>query len=477
MTTKEIEFLSGMTRANIRFYESEGLLVPARNSNGYRDYSKNDLEILKRIKLLRVLHISLEEIKSLHTGEQELVDALKQHLAKLESEKADIEQSQEICKVMRNDGVQYQTLNAQQYLNAIENITKQPILELAEDSIPKVRSPWRRFFARSLDLIVYSTLWAIFLSFVMNINIVSRNAAENFFDSIIAILLMIFIEPLMLMLFGTTVGKWTLGLGVTDNDDRHLSYSQALFRTWTVFWRGMGLGIPIYNLVRQWKSCIACDEGETLEWEYNSTITLRDQKVWRVVAFLCVNVILFALLFLTISMAGMPKHRGDITVSEFCENYNRLSDYYGIETGNYLNDDGKWVDDEDIGYVINIGGDLDEPEFIFTEDDGIMTGMCFATELHNSEVWAPSYQNEMILSIMSFVRAQKGYSLFSKDVKALINQISSSPFEDFQFTIHGISITCNVEYSGYMDTVSIGTLWPNEDIVSFYSFDFIMLKE
>ncbi|MDD3409130.1 MAG: MerR family transcriptional regulator [Methanobacteriaceae archaeon] len=477
MIIKEIESLSGMTRANIRFYEFEGLLLPARNSNGYRDYSEKDLEILKRIKLLRMLHFSLEEIKSLHTGEQELVDALDQHLAKLEAEKADIEQSQEICKVMHSDGVRYQTLNAQQYLNAIASITKQPVLELVEDSVPKVHSPWRRFFARNLDFFIYSTLWAIFLSFVMNINIVSRNAPANFLDAAIAMLFMIFIEPLMLTLFGTTVGKWTLGLSVKDNDDRRLSYSEAFARTWTVLWRGMGLNIPIYNLVRQWKSYKACDEGETLEWEYNSTITLRDQRVWRVVAFIFANVILFAALFLTVSAADMPKHRGDITVSEFCENYNRLSDYYGLNNGNYLNDDGKWVEEEDIGYVINIDGDLDEPEFIFTEDDGIMTGMRFTTELQNSDVWAPSYQNEMILSIMSFVRARQGYSLLSNDVKALIEQISSSPFEDFHFTAHGISITCNVEYSGYMDTVTIGTLCPKEDAERFYSLDFIMVKE
>ena len=64
MTIKDIETLSGMTRANIRFYESEGLLSPERRANGYRDYSNYELEILKRIKLLRTLHISLEEIKA-----------------------------------------------------------------------------------------------------------------------------------------------------------------------------------------------------------------------------------------------------------------------------------------------------------------------------------------------------------------------------------------------------------------------------
>ena len=46
MTIKEIEELSGMTRANIRFYEKEGLIKPQRDSNGYRNYSRDDLNIL-----------------------------------------------------------------------------------------------------------------------------------------------------------------------------------------------------------------------------------------------------------------------------------------------------------------------------------------------------------------------------------------------------------------------------------------------
>ena len=34
MTIKEVEELSNMTRANIRFYEKEGLITPQRDSNG-----------------------------------------------------------------------------------------------------------------------------------------------------------------------------------------------------------------------------------------------------------------------------------------------------------------------------------------------------------------------------------------------------------------------------------------------------------
>lgn len=53
MNIKEIEQRSGLTRANIRYYEQEGLLRPARQENKYRDYSDEDLETLLRIALLR----------------------------------------------------------------------------------------------------------------------------------------------------------------------------------------------------------------------------------------------------------------------------------------------------------------------------------------------------------------------------------------------------------------------------------------
>ena len=44
MTIKEVEEQTGLTRSNIRFYEKEKPIEPARNDkNGYRDYSENCL--------------------------------------------------------------------------------------------------------------------------------------------------------------------------------------------------------------------------------------------------------------------------------------------------------------------------------------------------------------------------------------------------------------------------------------------------
>ena len=68
MTIKELEERTGMTRANIRFYESEGLLSPARRENGYRDYSEEDVKTLEKIHLLRQLHLDIDTIRLVQKG-------------------------------------------------------------------------------------------------------------------------------------------------------------------------------------------------------------------------------------------------------------------------------------------------------------------------------------------------------------------------------------------------------------------------
>ena len=63
MTIKEVETLSGLPRANIRYYESEGLIAPKRAENGYREYSQADIDVLLRVKLLRALGLRIDTIK------------------------------------------------------------------------------------------------------------------------------------------------------------------------------------------------------------------------------------------------------------------------------------------------------------------------------------------------------------------------------------------------------------------------------
>lgn len=85
MKINEVEALVGITRKNIRFYEAEGLLSPRRNSqNGYRDYGETEVEVLRRIKLLRKLGLPLEEIRQMQHGAYTVGDGMRRHLVSLE---------------------------------------------------------------------------------------------------------------------------------------------------------------------------------------------------------------------------------------------------------------------------------------------------------------------------------------------------------------------------------------------------------
>ncbi|MBQ4562307.1 MAG: MerR family transcriptional regulator [Clostridia bacterium] len=68
MNIKEVEEILGITRANIRYYEKEGLLSVERKENKYRDYRQEDIAALKKIIVLRKIGVNVEEIKALFEG-------------------------------------------------------------------------------------------------------------------------------------------------------------------------------------------------------------------------------------------------------------------------------------------------------------------------------------------------------------------------------------------------------------------------
>ena len=66
MQIKDVEQLTGMPRANIRYYERQGLLErTTRNEYNYREYTQEDVRQLQRIKLLRMLEIPVSQIKEM----------------------------------------------------------------------------------------------------------------------------------------------------------------------------------------------------------------------------------------------------------------------------------------------------------------------------------------------------------------------------------------------------------------------------
>lgn len=62
MLRNEVQGKTALSRKAIEYYEEKGLIHPIKLENGYRDYSCEDVEVLKKISLLRNLGLSISEI-------------------------------------------------------------------------------------------------------------------------------------------------------------------------------------------------------------------------------------------------------------------------------------------------------------------------------------------------------------------------------------------------------------------------------
>ena len=116
----------GITKKNIRFYEAEGLLAPRRNSeNGYRDYGEEEVETLRRIKLLRKLGVPLEEIRQMQTGVHTVGDGMRRHLVTLERERQNLADAARVCEELTDCQERLEALDAQGLLDRMDRMEEE----------------------------------------------------------------------------------------------------------------------------------------------------------------------------------------------------------------------------------------------------------------------------------------------------------------------------------------------------------------
>lgn len=120
MKIKEIEQQLKISRANIRFYEKEGLLHPKRNENEYREYSEKDVKRLKQIIIFRKLNISLEDIKCIFDESKSLKEVSDEKIKRIEEEIAMLNDAKKICEMIQKNDVDISEFNEDEYLSLIE---------------------------------------------------------------------------------------------------------------------------------------------------------------------------------------------------------------------------------------------------------------------------------------------------------------------------------------------------------------------
>ena len=486
MTIKELEERMGMTRANIRFYEDEGLLRPRRLPNGYRDYSEEDVLTLEKIKLLRQLHLDINTIRLVQEGKLSLEQAMFSQLNRLEGDKTAIQRAVEVCRGIERSGVEYGALEPKVWLKELEAPSRPQMQSAPTPPKPtelqlhhwshRAYHPWMRMFARGVDMALYSLLFeALFLLVFRWYGYLNLPLLVEILVDIGLLVFTLLLEPLWLHYVGWTPGKWIFGLKLRDQNGEKLSLKQAWDRCWRVAWEGYGWNIPIWGLWRHWKCYKQCSDHEDCPWDAEEGyIYTREERKLYGLWWLGAELATLGLVVLVVLGMFLPVNMGGLTVKEFSQNYNDRMKLYETESTR-LTDAGTWVREEadtsgsisimiDDGFVysdnkINTGSGWVEligetrwldPEY--TVEDGEVTAVTFTMESTRNFVDA-SYFREMY-GFLAFSGAVDGLNVFNYDPDAWVESWQSilgqsDAWENFEFTYRGMRIAQTVELSGY----------------------------
>ncbi|MGN0394600.1 MAG: MerR family transcriptional regulator [Coprococcus sp.] len=120
MTIKEIENILNVPRTTIRFYEKEGLIVPHREDNGYRDYSDEDVDRLKKIIIFRKIGFTVNDIEGLFDGTKSMDLALDENIKRLQKQIEELTGAMDLCRKMKKDMVNIDLFDTTGYWNYVE---------------------------------------------------------------------------------------------------------------------------------------------------------------------------------------------------------------------------------------------------------------------------------------------------------------------------------------------------------------------
>ncbi len=137
MTIKEVEQCLEVPRATVRFYEKEGLITPKRGANGYREYSSEDVEKLRKIIIFRKLGMSITDIEDVLDGAKLLSEAVAENIANLEKQMEELKGALLVCYKLQKEKEEIETFEVEKYWNVIEEEEKKGnrFLDIAKDML------------------------------------------------------------------------------------------------------------------------------------------------------------------------------------------------------------------------------------------------------------------------------------------------------------------------------------------------------
>ena len=467
MTIGDLETRTGIPRATIRYYEQEGFFAPRRMENGYRDYSPEDQETLLRIKLLRQLNFSLEEIRQLQQREVDFSEAMNRRGRQLALDRDQLDTAQQVCLDMGREVRAFQDLRAEEYLSRLSGV--QP-LSPAPQQDRQEPHPWRRYFARAMDVSLATLVILLIQSLVLHSPLQGGNVA-NIGRTLLAWGIVLLVEPLFLHFLGTTPGKWVWGIRVEGRDGGRLPLGESYRRTFLVFVAGEGMTIPVVDLICHFRSYRKYAQGEDLLWEEDSVLRFRERGWFSPVVYVGGRAALLACAVLLSLHTCLPPHRGDLSVAEFAENYNACVAAWEA-SGPAMEPDGTWESQPGGSFQVGLYSPTVFPDFTYEVEGDVLRAVSCTLVLEDQQKSFTLSVTDLKAAALSFAAARPGTSVFNiLSLSALVDQWGGKSSHQIQW--QDASLTYVIDYQGFKSGFSTRNLFvpvegqPNRLTVTF----------
>lgn len=400
----------------------------------------------KKLLLLKVLGVSDDRIVQLQNGDIFLSDVLAERIRDVMNNPEDTTQCAIVCQNIKQEGASYETLEPDKYLEHINGLKASggrfaddvaPALNVEPETVREdgfaafaagiYARPFLRYFARSLDLAIYTLLLNSFCRLVLGFDPTSNSytlVAWAYFVYIV----MLAVEPVWIHLLGTTPGKWITGVRITDLNGEKLSWSAAYVRSFRLLRFGLGFLIPIYNIFKMIRSFSDCRYGRILPWDLGTSI---DRPKWpsaaRNIALIAAILLIGGLDKIGNLYLELPKNRGEITEQQFYDNCAHIVKYDSITF-------------------------KDVPAYkVSTDIDGHVWAVTYEIEYteEDKEEYIYKHYNEMLVAFLALAGAQKEFNPVVFEYGNVSKMLSGSCFADYEYEYGGVKMTNEVTSTGY----------------------------
>ncbi|MBL6691807.1 MAG: RDD family protein [Pseudomonadales bacterium] len=158
--------------------------------------------------------------------------------------------------------------------------------------------PWVRYWARMFDIYIFSLIVGVFLGLTY------PEALETSNDLLLGVVFMfvwVFVESILLTVAGTTPGKALLKVKLIKPDGNEIRFNEALSRSFRVWWRGMGVGIPLVALFTMTNAYNNLKINGVSSWDKDGAFFVSHEKIGWVRVLVA---IVFFIMFLGLIVLG-----------------------------------------------------------------------------------------------------------------------------------------------------------------------------